>query len=89
MISSGAAGALFQSREVVKNAVLDRPWGATGAAVCAHAQVLDDASALHDPTEAMADDFVGFDAADFLTLEHDAAASDFAILALEQAGDRV
>ncbi len=37
----------------------------------------------------MADDLVGFDAADFLTLEHDAAASDLAILALEQTGDRV
>ena len=48
----------------------------------------DDAAALHHLKDAAADDLVGIDAVDALAVEEDFAARHFAVLGLEQAGDR-
>ena len=49
----------------------------------------DDAAAFHHLEDAAADDLVGIDAVDALAVEDDLAAGDFAVLGLEQSGDRL
>src|SRR4051794_18556505 len=92
---AGKPGALFQAREIAKDHIeigsdLAVPAG-EGAEleVFQRGHIGDDAPAFHYLEDAAADDLVGIDAVDALALEQDLAARDFAVLGLEQPGDRL
>ena len=92
---AGQSRALLQAREISEDHVDVGIDLVVAAGEGAEPQILDrrhvgdDAAAFHHLENAAADDLVGIDAVDALAVEHDVAAGDFAILGLEQAGDRL
>ncbi|MGY3367647.1 hypothetical protein ACVWZL_004772 [Bradyrhizobium sp. GM2.4] len=89
------SGALLQAREIVEDHVEIGANLAVPASEGAELEIFqrghvgDDAPALHHLEDAAANDLVGIDAVDALAPEQDLAARDFAVLGLEQPGDRL